>query len=129
MSKSPARNSQSIRKKKVSKIHKEFVYLCSCCAGILLLLLATVNLRLFNNQAVLGISTETSSPDSDYQREIAFWQNFLAANPSYVEGWIELGTLAYYSKNDLLAQESLDKAKSINPNDADIVSLEELLSD
>jgi len=100
--------------KKHPGLKKQIVFLCSCCATLVLLTLSVFNLELSKNNKVLGFTVETTQ--RDLAGEISFWQDFVNSNPSYFDGWVELATLKLES-GDL--QESLfayQKAVEINPN-------------
>lgn len=48
--------------------------------------------------------------------EIAEWESFLAANPTYIAGWIRLGDLLTEVGNSDYAQGAYATAHAINPN-------------
>lgn len=67
----------------VNKTTKElFIY----AALLFILLLASMNVSSYlrpKQTKVLGTETEN--------KEVVFWQDFLAKNPDYIPGWIEIG--------------------------------------
>ncbi len=116
-----------VRKTKGKKINvkKEFVFLCSCCATLFVLLIAGYNFKAYLNvQKVLG--TETATESSNYEEKV-FWLNFLKANPRYLDGWIELTKIDIANGDVQGAKENLKKAFEINPNSEKLKSLEDFL--
>jgi hypothetical protein len=63
---------------------------------------------------VLGIQTEANNSDLD----ITFWQDFLADNPEYFPGWIELLKIGIERGDKNLIQVSTYHATSLEPNSA-----------
>lgn len=63
---------------------------------LVILVLTSINIANFlAPKKVLGASIQETNTDK-------FWQDFLAKNPDYVPGWIEIG--------------NTEKAKQIDPN-------------
>jgi hypothetical protein len=78
-------------------------YFLSCIIAIAVLLLTAANLnQYFTNQKVLGIKTQLEEETKEIEKDKEFWKIFLADNPSYIPGWIELG--------------EFEKVKLIDPN-------------
>ena len=102
------------------------MFLCACCACLILLTLSLINLNSFvDNKRVLGVSYE--QPVRNVSSEIAFWQEFLAKNPTYFDGWIELAGLKFEAGNKETGYSALNKARQINPNSEKLKILEESL--
>ncbi len=49
-----------------------------------------------------------------------FWETFLAENPNYFPGWIELSKIDKANGNPLKSVEDLNHARSINPNTPEV---------
>lgn len=74
---------------------------------ILILMLSIFNLRLYiSEQKVLGTKTEQNT---QIDRDLVYWREFLEKKPTYFDGWIEL----YSITGD---ENYLQKAKEIKPN-------------
>jgi hypothetical protein len=88
------------RNKKVKcNIEQVVVY----TAVVVILLLTMFNLQNFLRvKKVLGISINNTSDNSLDRSDREFWENFVAKNPNYIPGWIELGRI--------------DKVTEIDPN-------------
>lgn len=72
------------------------IYLLSCTAIIALLLLSAFNIENYlAPKEILGVETQKETNEQ-------FWTDFLAKNPNYIPGWIEL--------------ERWDKVIEIDPN-------------
>ena len=84
---------------KPADLNSNLLFLLSCVAVITILLLTSFN---FSNylapKKVLGTETNTE----EILKEKGFWEEFLAKNPDYLPGWLEIGRL--------------DKVNEINPN-------------
>ena len=120
----------SAQTKKSSKkrfgLKREIMFLCACCACLILLTLSLINLNLFvDNKRVLGVSYE--QPVRNTSSEIAFWQELLAKNPTYFDGWIELAGLSFEAGDKETGYSALNKARQINPNSEKLKMLEESL--
>lgn len=50
------------------------------------------------------------------QREIAFWEDYLAKKPNYRDGWIQLAVLYYRIYQDTKATHALRVAIELDPN-------------
>lgn len=78
------------------------------------LTLVTFNIQSISlGKRVLGASTRVVQ---NLQTEKNFWQNFLQENPSYLDGWIELGIIEEELGNNDASIQAFSKAKEINPN-------------
>ena len=123
MTKNPAEH----KKTKKGFFKKQLLFLCSCCAVVLLLFVASFNLENFlAGKRVLGTETQNQIYEQELLKEQKlYWEEFLAENPTYLDGWIELA----YSELELGNLEeailSLDKAKAIGPNSSKVKDLEE----
>ena len=87
---------------------------------MLSLFVVFVNLNLYKSkgsdkEAVLGEATNFDSQEH-------FWENFLAENPNYIAGWLELAQLEYKKGDVYYAQGALNTAKAINPNHTQVVN-------
>lgn len=108
----PAGQSKS---KSKSKIKKEIIFFCSCCAAIIVLLITGFNLQSYLTQdRVLGTKTE-NEPTPPNQEKI-FWENFLKDNPRYFDGWLELARIYDEEGNIEAKEQALNYAQDINPN-------------
>ncbi|MEK7112191.1 MAG: tetratricopeptide repeat protein [Patescibacteria group bacterium] len=94
------------------------VFLYSCCAVIFLLFIAGFNFENFlASKRVLGTETQNQIYEQEllkYQK--IYWKDFLAENPTYFDGWIELAQIELKLGNLEEAKLSFEKAKTINPN-------------
>ena len=111
---------------KRTKLKKQFILICSCCAAIFVLFVTTFNLNSFIYQRrVLGIQTELQSQQSKLLKEKAYWVGFLAQNPNYFSGWVEL-TKVYIGLGDMeSARAALTRAGEIKPNSELLRDLEQ----
>lgn len=101
---------------KKERVKKGVLFLCSCCAVFLLLLLSGLNLNSYLiRQKVLGTKAAVPS-ESTITQEKLFWENFLKENPTYFDGWIELAKINIKLGNQNEARDALLKAEKINPN-------------
>lgn len=116
MAKNTAKPAKKLAKKKID-FRGEIVYLCSCCAAIILLTLAGLNFNrfLFNNQ-VLGVATTSQGNYETLIEEKAYWQDFLKVNPRYLDGWVELIQVNLDLNDKTAAKETYNKAREIDPN-------------
>lgn len=125
MTKNPAER----KKAKKAFFKKQLIFICSCCAVILLLFVSGFNLENFlAGKRVLGIKTQ----DQRYEQELLkeqeiYWKEFLAENPTYLDGLIELANIELKLGNLEEAKLSLEKAKAISPNSSKVKYLEEAL--
>lgn len=91
------------QKKKKLNIKNNIEQVIVYTAILVILLLTAFNLQTFLGvKKVLGISINTTPSNSIDKSDREFWENFVAKNPSYIPGWIELGRM--------------DKVKEIDPN-------------
>jgi hypothetical protein len=65
----------------------------------------------FYTPKVLGTETEIQINPAQ-----TFWEQFLAKNPNYFPGWIELSKIDEKNGNHPKSDEDLNHARSINPN-------------
>lgn len=75
------------------------------------------------HQRVLGLQTQNGND----QQAIIAWEQILQEQPSYRDGWLQLATLYLKEGNKAKAKEALRRAKTIDPNNENILSLEKLL--
>jgi hypothetical protein len=116
MDKQPAGN-QKKNKGHKSSFRKEFVYLCSCCAAIVLLVLTGVNFNGYlTSNKVLGASSDQQAYYETLIEETTFWQNFLITNPDYFNGWVRLIDLNLAINNQAAAKTAYREASRIDPN-------------
>jgi hypothetical protein len=86
--------SRPVRKKRLDV----YIELIICVSVAIIMLLTSFNISTFlMPKKVLGIKT-----DGAESTRFDFWNSFLANNPSYIPGWIEIGRT--------------DKVKEIDPN-------------
>lgn len=115
-----------VKEKKVN-IKKEFIFLCTSCAVIVLLAIAGFNIESFlNGDKVLGAQTETTNSSESQER--VFWENFLVQNPRYLDGWLELAKIYTKEGNAEGAKNAIKKAVEINPNSENLKALQENLA-
>ena len=115
MAKDAAKPPKKFAKKKIG-LQSEIVYLCSCCAAIILLTLAGLNLDQFLvKNHVLGATTDSQRSYENLIRERAYWQDFLKETPRYIDGWLELAQINLDMNDKLAAKESYNKAHEIDP--------------
>lgn len=62
---------------------------------------------------VLGASTRLIQ---NLQTEKIFWEKFLDENPTYLEGWVELGVVEEELGNSEASRNAFLKAEEIDPN-------------
>lgn len=112
-----AKPNKKSAKKRLS-LKSEILYVCSCCAVVVLMVLTTLNLKTFTGQnTVLGTS-QAFSEEKLYKlnEKKAYWQSFTAVNPDYLDGWIELIRINMELGNKNQASEMFNKARIIDPN-------------
>lgn len=74
-------------------MRKELFNLLYITSAILVVLLSIYNLQNIDNKQVKVLGTETNN---------LFWEDFMQKNPTYIDGWAELGRM--------------DIVKQIDPN-------------
>lgn len=115
------------KKSKRIKLKKQFVFLCSCCAVILVLLISAFNFENFlTNQKVLGAQSGSSEQELLLEQKI-FWEDFIVENPTYLDGWIELTKINLKLEDIESAKFSLKMAEEINPNSIKVKELRTLI--
>ena len=72
---------------------------------------------------VVNFSTPKTSPPKEVlgeqttlANEIAFWEEFVTENSTYIEGWVELASLLSEDGQDDYAEGAVNTARAINPN-------------
>jgi len=87
---------------KKKNYNKDFYYFLYITFAVLIILLSIFNLQNVSQKKnkVLGATTVISK--IELENEKFFWEEFQKINPTYIDGWIELGRL--------------DKVKEIDPN-------------
>jgi hypothetical protein len=117
MGKTAAKSAKKSLKRRVG-LKSGILYLCSCCAAILLLFLSGVNINSFiSKNSVLGLAT--ASGEESYKvliGEKKYWQDFLEAHPYYLDGWIQLIGISLDLKDNFSASSAYIKAREIDPN-------------
>lgn len=95
------------------KLNKQALpFLLTSLFIVLVLTLSFLNLKsYFYAPKVLGAQTEIKRNPAQ-----TFWETFLAENPNYFPGWIELAKIDDSNSNHLKSVEDLNHARSINPN-------------
>jgi cytochrome c-type biogenesis protein CcmH/NrfG len=125
MVKKPAKT--KVVTKKLS-LKSEVLYLCSCCAVVVVALLATANMNSYiKTNNVLGAGSKI--PDETPQMLInqkEYWNGFLNEHPTYVDGWIELTRINLEQGNYEKAKEAYQKALFISPNSPKVVPYKEV---
>lgn len=114
-------------KKTASKYNfkKDLVYLCSCCAAIVLLLLTGFNINKFlESKKVLGTAVDVSG----IQNEKTYWLQMVSQNPTYRDGYLELAVIDNTLGNKEESLIYFQKAKSIDPNSQKISEVRKLLN-
>jgi len=61
--------------------------------------------------------------NTQIDRQIDFWENFLEVHPSYFSGWVQLANLEIIKQNKEAALESYYRAYKINPNSEELILL------
>ena len=90
----------------------DYRYLVYIFAVLFLLTLTSVNI----NSLTKPKTPEILGASINNQKSIAFWEEFLAENPNYYDGWIELSKITYERGNYLESLQYTQKAREINPN-------------
>jgi len=75
------------------------------------------------NRRVLGLQAEIQAQ----RQEIASWEKIVEEKPNFRDGWLQLAAAYAEVGNKEKAQEALNHAKVIDPNNENILSLEKLL--
>lgn len=78
-----------------------------------------------NSQKALGLQTQLKAD----QKRIYEWEQIIAENPNYRDGWLQIAALYTKVGNKDKAREALRHAKTIDPNNEIIPSLEKLLEE
>jgi hypothetical protein len=130
MNKTAAKSAKKNLRRKVN-FRSEFLYLCSCCAMVLLLSLAGFNINDYVVKSnVLG--AKAISGEDSYRsiiEEKNYWQEFLKITPNYLDGWIELISLNLNLNDKNSAKEAFIKAREIDPNSLKLGPYQELFED
>lgn len=123
----PKKSKSKSKQRKIS-LKNEVMYLCSCCAVLVIALLATANMNQFiKTKNVLGAGSKIVDESPQmllHQKE--YWNDFLATHPSYLDGWIELTRIYLEEGNTVKARESFNKAYEISPNSRKIEPYKEV---
>lgn len=109
------------------KLKKQFVFLCSSCAVILILVISAFNFENFlTNQRVLGAQSFLNEKELLVEQK-TFWEGFVSDNPTYMDGWMELADINIKLGDLEGAKLSLNKAEEINPNSTKVKELQEVI--
>lgn len=109
--------------------NRGLLYLFFYLSVVNLLLLSSINLQNYlGPKKVLGSSTELFDDSYELQEEINFWKTFVAENPNYIDGWIQLADLEHQLGHNSQAYYDMQIAKSIDPNSEKVQKLEDSLS-
>jgi hypothetical protein len=103
-------------------VKNEFIFLCSCCAVILLLVITTNTISPIVRGTVLGTSTNSVNI-KNLEKQYSFWNSFLKDNPTYFDGWIELYKIDNQLNKINEANNALEKAHNINPNSPTLIKI------
>ena len=130
MNKTAAKSAKKNLRRKVN-FRSELIYLCSCCAMVLLLSLAGFNI---NNYIVKGnvLGAKAISGEDSYRsiiEEKNYWQEFLKITPNYLDGWIELISLNLNLNDKNSAKEAFIKAREIDPNSLKLGPYQKIFED
>lgn len=130
MVKEAAKSAKKNPRRRVN-LRGEIMYLCSCCAMVVVLSLAGLNLNQYlSTSNVLG--TSTASGEGQYRaliEEKLYWEEFLRTTPDYLDGWIELTNLNLNLNDRAAAYDSLNKAREIDPNSLKLGPFEKIFED
>ena len=130
MNKEAAKSAKKNLKRRVN-LKGEIMYLCSCCAMVLLLCLTGFNFSDYLAKgSVLGVNT--ASGEERYRsliEEKVYWQEFLKITPDYIDGWIELVNLNLNLNDKSSAKEAFIKAREIDPNSLKLGPFLEIFKD
>jgi tetratricopeptide (TPR) repeat protein len=85
------------------------------------LVLRAENLK--TNRRVLGLQAEIQTQ----RQEIVNWEKIIAEKPDFRDGWLQLAAAYAEAGNKEKAQEALNQAKNLDPNNDKIPVLEDLL--
>ncbi len=120
----PKKTARAKKAKVKHNFKKDFMYLCSCCAAIMVLLLTGLNINKFlDSKKVLGATIDTSG----IENEKAYWLQVVSQNPTYRDGYLELAILDNTLGNKEESLMYFNKAKSIDPNSQKINEVKNLL--
>jgi cytochrome c-type biogenesis protein CcmH/NrfG len=122
------KKSKTNKKLRKSSLKSEIVYICSCCAVIVIALLASVNLNQFiKTKDVLGAGSKIADESPQMlTNQKKYWNDFLTIHPTYLDGWIELTRIYLEEGNPVKARESFDRAFEISPNSRKIEPYKEV---
>ena len=108
----------SAKKKRRNKINKqkELFSLLTTSFAILVILLTILNIQHLSQKPnpVLGVSTEINF--QELEKEKVFWEEFLAKNPTYYDGWKKISEIEYLLGENDSAVNSLKTANRIDSN-------------
>ncbi len=123
MPKSAKKKDKTKQKAKVSYL-KNFLHYIYCLTIIALLILTSINIESFiSKQKVLGATIDTTP----LQNEKSYWQNMIATNPSYIDGYLEVAKVDVELGNKIEAQSFINKALILDPNSSKIPEVETVL--
>jgi tetratricopeptide (TPR) repeat protein len=77
------------------------------------------------NRRVLGLQAEIQKQ----QREIADWEKIVAEKPDFRDGWLQLAAAYLENGNQEKAQEALNHARNLDPNNNQMPVLEDFLKE
>lgn len=117
-------------KKTLSKPTKKFqLPLVLFCFFVVIFAFSIFNLSFYllqrNYYGLWVNSGKVLSQTTKYneERQIEYWEEFLKENPTYQDGYLELGKLYYNNGNFSKSEELMEIAKSLNPNSEKLKSL------
>lgn len=121
----PAKTAPPKKVKVKHNFKKDFMYLCSCCAVILLLFLTGANIHNFlATKKVLSASVDMS----DIENEKNYWQQIVSQNPTYRDGYLQLAIVYDTLGNKEESLKNFEKAKLIDPNSPKIPQVQKILN-
>ena len=124
-SKKKVAKTKSKPKTKVKETYtKYFIHYFYCLAIIALLLLTSININKYiQSQKVLGAAIDVSP----LQNERIYWQNIIAASPTYIDAYLQLAKIDVELGNTNEATIYINKALSIDPNPLKIPQIQHQL--
>jgi len=104
------------KRKTKSEIRKELQDLLYISFAVLVILLSILNLQKTDHKSrhVLGVSTEIEN--FQLIKEKYFWEEFLAKNPTYYDGWKRISEIEFFMGDYKSAIDSYEVAKRIDFN-------------
>lgn len=99
-----------------AKAKDKLLYLATAVGLLVSLTLISFNINAYLNQKKVLAAETQQGEAAQLKSEASFWESFLAQNPTYLPGWLELSKIEYELGNKDYAVGALNTAKAINPN-------------